>query len=412
MKKSKILEMYEQSTGISYKHQPLFVGDVYRGKMGVLGMVIAEEIDGQIKYLFHKTNTCKHKLPEDRAGLNDGEFVANVVQDEELMKLFIENKIIEDDNVEVKKEEKPMAEETKEVQQEPVKEVVKEVEKPAKTKKATKEVAKEPTMNIYQKINAVRKAWAETDVEKEGKGRAGGGAKYDYYKPQQIIDFCLAQELKLNLYSRFNILEDKCYYEVINLDNIEEKEMVMCPFDVPRKMAASEAQQNGAAITYYNRRLAMTLYKIEDNSRESVTVLSDADFTAVVEIPAPPIVPPAPVQTVVETVATVPPTVPPTDQVSDQVSDQVAETPSVTAVPPTVPPTVPQATETTPPWEEEKTVSEPKEVTPPTPAIPPVAETPKAPETVPPVAPPVATPPVQTPPPVADTPKKSIESLY
>lgn len=163
-------------------------------------------------------------------------------------------------------------------------------------KEAKKEVA-DITSNfsdtLLSKINSIRKAWKGAKVEKEGKGKAGGGAKYDYYKPQQIIDFCLEQELKYNLFSEFKITQDGfCSYILIDIPTGEARS-VECPFDIPRKMAASEAQQVGAAMTYHNRRLAMMMYKIEDNSKESEDVLSNADFSAQ-NIPAPPVIPAPP----------------------------------------------------------------------------------------------------------------------
>lgn len=329
MKKSDIERLYECQTGQTYKHEPLYVGDVYKNNLGTMGIVLAREIDeGKIQYYYKKTNMCEHILPADKAGMANSEFVANVIQDDSLMQLFIENGIIIDDTKE-EKEIKPMAKDEKKTVvpppvvkvEEPKKEPKQEVkpQKPIKTakKKAEPKKVEEPKddekpidtkqMNIYEKINAIRVAWSKTDVEKAGKGRAGGGAKYDYYKPQQIIDFCLAQEVKHRLYSKFSVIEDRCYYELTDLDNLEMTEIVSCPFDIPRKMAASEAQQVGAAMTYHNRRLAMMMYKIEDNSKESVDVLENADYTEPLNIPAPPIVPPAPIMTPPPAQTVVPP---------------------------------------------------------------------------------------------------------
>lgn len=176
------------------------------------------------------------------------------------------------------------------------------------TKKVEKIEENERDLNLLQKINCIRKAWGETQLSKEGAGKAGGGAKYDYYKPQQIIDFCLEQELLHELFSEFKIDEQRgmCFYNVIDIPTGEIKG-TECPFEVPRKMAASEAQQVGAAMTYFNRRLAMMLYKIEDNSKESVSVVGDADYTTARGIPAPSI--PAPPMT--EKVIVPPPPVAP-----------------------------------------------------------------------------------------------------
>ena len=183
------------------------------------------------------------------------------------------------------------------------KEVQENIEKPKKEKKMAK--TKEPPTETVElkptcllaKINAIRKAWGDSDIAKEGKGKAGGGAKYDYYKPQQVIDFCLTQELSHDLFSEFKVNDGVCSYVVIDIPSGEGRS-VECPFDIPRKMAASEAQQVGAALTYHNRRLAMMMYKIEDNSKENIDVLENADFSAqnipAPIIPAPPIITPPP----------------------------------------------------------------------------------------------------------------------
>lgn len=380
MKKSEILKNYSNKTGISYKHQDLFVGDVYEGELGVRGIVISKILeDGSTKYYFKKTNNCEHALPECRAGMNNGTFIANVVQDEELMKTFIDaGIIIDDDNETENKETETMA---------------KEEPKAAETKPKT----------ILEKISAVRAAWSKEDIDKQGKGRAGGGAKYDYYKPQQIIDFCLKHELENRLYSRFTVMEDRCYYEVINMDNIQETEIVSCPFDVPRKMAASEAQQVGAAMTYYNRRLAMMMYKIEDNSRESVEVMEDADYTNTAPtIPAPPTIPVPPTPSVETQLPPTPPT-----NIQAEVNSKPVSEPKVQDDK-TVPPASENAKSDIVAGETEQK----GDVMPPPP---PVVEQPKT-VSVPPT-PLTATPPVQPTPPVAEQPKAevkkgSIQDLY
>lgn len=424
MKKSKILATYDKTTGQSYKFQPLYVGDVYKNEFGTMGIVLQND-DGN--YVYKKTNMHEHKLPEDKAGLYNSEFVANVIQDDKLMDEFIRIGIIEDDAQEVvdKKEQvvnndivviiedkEPTVitdtkdvdntkDECKKVATTKKGETVEEKEtKQVKTKKVT--TKEEPKLNIYQKINLVRKAWAEANIDKEGKGRAGGGAKYDYYKPQQVIDFCLAQELKYNLYSRFAISNGVCAYELLNLDNTDEFESVNCPFDVPRKMAASEAQQIGAAMTYYNRRLAMLMYKIEDNSKESVDVLEKADYTKDVEIPIIPAPPVAPVvaptvPTTVPTVSTMPtvpsvPTVPTVPAVS-----QVEEVAPVKTIEQNVQPEVTSKHVNDSKIEDNKTIVEPPKI-----AVPPVVDVPFVADVVTPPTTDVPAPPKMG----------SIESLY
>lgn len=278
MKKSEVLACCNEKTTVSFKHVMLKVGDVYSHPTdGTLGIVLKFGDS-----LIFKKHDGEYVLPENKNSMFNHEFVCNVGTDANMLQQMVNCGYIEDDNVQTVS----VAQQTQQLSQpqaqaEQSKEEQTEVKKTTKEKeKEPKEEQTEPKLSIYEKISKVREAWKNANIEKEGHGKAGGGAKYDYYKPQQIIDFCLEQELKLGLISNFTVnnADDTCYYRVINID--DNKDMVTCcPFIVPKKMACSEAQQVGAALTYYNRRLAMMLYKIEDNSRESVDIMENADYS-------------------------------------------------------------------------------------------------------------------------------------
>ena len=259
MKKSEVLACCNEATKVTFKNVALKVGDIYSNTTdGTLGIVLKFGDS-----LIFKKHDGEYILPENKNSMFNHEFVCNVSADANLLQQMINCGYIEDDNVQTV----PVTQQTQQPQQP-------QAEQP-------KEEKTEPKLTIYEKVNKVREAWKNANIEKDGHGKAGGGAKYDYYKPQQIIDFCLEQELKLGLISNFTVnnSDDTCYYRVINID--DSKDMVTCcPFIVPKKMACSEAQQVGAALTYYNRRLAMMLYKIEDNSRESVDIMENADYSA------------------------------------------------------------------------------------------------------------------------------------
>jgi hypothetical protein len=215
-------------------------------------------------------------------------------------------------------------------------------------------------MNLLEKINNIRKIWSATDEAKQGKGSAGGGSKYDYYKPQQVIDFCLGQELSHGLFSEFLITEGekpRAIYNLVNLDTAEVRS-TGCPFEIPTKMGASQCQQVGAAMTYYQRRLAMLMYKMEDNSKENVSVMGDADYPQSQEIPAPeikaPPVAPPPVATPTKeaepvTEKALPPAAPAPQEVSNPIQEAPVAAPAAQPLParigsplstPTVAPTV------------------------------------------------------------------------
>ena len=382
MKKSEVLACCNEATKVTFKNVALKVGDIYSNTTdGTLGIVLKFGDS-----LIFKKHDGEYILPENKNSMFNHEFVCNVSADANMLQQMINCGYIEDDNAQAvpvtQQPQQPQQPQPPQVQTEQPKEEKTEVKKTTKKKeKEPKEEKTEPKLSIYEKINKVREAWKNANVEKEGHGKAGGGAKYDYYKPQQIIDFCLEQELKLGLISNFTVnnADDTCYYRVINID--DNKDMVTCcPFIIPKKMACSEAQQVGAALTYYNRRLAMMLYKIEDNSRESVDIMENADYSAPV-IPEITVAPP--------TMQAPPVVVPPQQNVQPEPPSEpnneskVQEVQTVVEPPKNVIPNIPQA---------ETTVQQPpQQLTPPVVNVPPV----QAPAT----------------PPVAPT-KPSIESLY
>ena len=383
MKKSEVLACCNEATKVTFKNVALKVGDIYSNTTdGTLGIVLKFGDS-----LIFKKHDGEYALPENKNSMFNHEFVCNVSADNNMLQQMINCGYIENDDSDVQaqptaqpQEEKPKA-----------KKNVKKEEKAEKT---------EPKLSIYEKINAVRQAWKNANIEKEGHGKAGGGAKYDYYKPQQIIDFCLEQELKLGLVSNFTVnnTDGTCYYRVINID--DNKDMVTCcPFVIPDKMACSEAQKVGAALTYYNRRLAMMLYKIEDNSRESVDIMENADYSAPV-IPEIVVAPPTMQAPTMQTPTVQPPSVqaPPQQNVqpeppSKPVSESKVEEVQTVAEPPkNVIPNIPQA----------ETVVEQQPTQQP---VPPVVN-------VPPAQPqPQQVPQAPVTPPVQPT-KPSIESLY
>ena len=390
MKKSEVLACCNEATKVTFKNVALKVGDIYSNTTdGTLGIVLKFGDS-----LIFKKHDGEYILPENKNSMFNHEFVCNVSADANMLQQMINCGYIEDDNAQAvpvaQQPQQPQQPQPPQAQTEQPKEEKTEVKKTTKKKeKEPKEEKTEPKLSIYEKINKVREAWKNANVEKEGHGKAGGGAKYDYYKPQQIIDFCLEQELKLGLISNFTVnnADDTCYYRVINID--DNKDMVTCcPFIVPKKMACSEAQQVGAALTYYNRRLAMMLYKIEDNSRESVDIMENADYSAPV-IPEITVAPP--------TMQAPPVVAPPQQNVQPEPPSEpnnkskVQEVQTVVEPPKNVIPNIPQA---------ETTVQQPpQQPTPPVVNVPPV----QAPQ------PQVQQAPVT--PPVAPT-KPSIESLY
>ena len=266
MKKGEILSKCKESTLQTYKNEPLYIGDIFK-KDDIYGIILTnsenpvDEVTMKSNLLFKTTEDKIFNLPAQKNSITDFECLGNVGSNKDLLKLALELTLIEpDENKKINKK---------------------------------KEIKEKPSLNLLEKINLIRLEWQKQTVEKEGHGKAGGNAKYDYYTPQQVITFALEQEAKYGLFSKFEIAGGYAFYTVIDIEEPTQNLSVQCPLEVPRKMAASEAQQMGAAITYFNRRLAMLLYKMEDNSKENLDVMANAEPAKkeVFEIPAPDSIP-------------------------------------------------------------------------------------------------------------------------
>lgn len=269
MLKKELLARCKEPTRQTFKNEPLYIGDLYSWTDEKIGLILPNPShptieNGLVGLLVRTSENEFIMLPQEKAKLNEATFLGNISEDEALMSRCIElGFVIEDEHK-------------------------------TKSKAKTKAKKEEPQMTqkdktIQQLINEIRLAWKDKHIEKEGRGKAGGGAKYDYYKPQQIIDFTTEEEIKRGLYSDFNIVNGVAIYSAALANDPQQFVTIQCPADIPRKMAASEAQQIGAALTYYNRRLAMILYKIEDNSPENEEIMDNADYSEKkeAEIPIP-----------------------------------------------------------------------------------------------------------------------------
>lgn len=370
MNKQIILETYDQPTGITFKHNPVYVGDVYADKDGNKGVVTSttNPKTGEKDYWFDDMNGCKPLTKENRTALTNRDYVANVIQDEELMKHFENLGIIKDEPIENKQATEvtlvppPVVEEVKTDKLE-----VDEI----KPKKEVKKLTEKKTKNIYQKINEIRQVWQNNCVEKDGNGKAGGGARYQYYTPEQVTDFVLQEEVKRNLFSQFEVTGEFCSYTVFDIDDDKMKKVsVQSLFTIPKKMAASEAQQVGAAITYFERRLKMLMYNMVDNSKESVDIMKNADYVEK-EIPAPaiPVAPapapqfaPQPIKQSVPTPAPTPTHTPAPTTVVSQPTVQSAtlpKSPSIADYKPDTPTVASKSQVQTPPRPVQQTVATP-----------------------------------------------------
>ena len=177
MKKSEVLACCNEATKVTFKNVALKVGDIYSNTTdGTLGIVLKFGDS-----LIFKKHDGEYILPENKNSMFNHEFVCNVSADANMLQQMINCGYIEDDNVQtIPAAQQQQQPQPPQAQAEQPKEEKTEVKKTAKKKeKEPKEEKTEPKLSIYEKINKVREAWKNANVEKEGHGKAGGGAKYE-----------------------------------------------------------------------------------------------------------------------------------------------------------------------------------------------------------------------------------------
>lgn len=111
------------------------------------------------------------------------------------------------------------------------------------------------TMNIYQKLQAVRNEFYDAGAKKTGKNLH---AEFMYFELEDIVPIAQKLFTKYHLFLHTSFTEGMAMADVINIDRSEERlrfGMPMLLLSEPAKFRMNEIQGMGSAVTYYRRYL-------------------------------------------------------------------------------------------------------------------------------------------------------------
>lgn len=122
-----------------------------------------------------------------------------------------------------------------------------------------KKVEKMAEMNIYTKINKIRMAWLDANVQKTGINRF---AEYKYFELADIVPVAVPLFDSFNLYHRFSFTDDLATLTIIDADKPEMVETFSSPMRTLAVKGMNEIQALGGVETYQRRYLYMMLLDI------------------------------------------------------------------------------------------------------------------------------------------------------
>lgn len=121
-------------------------------------------------------------------------------------------------------------------------------------------------LNLYQKLQSMRKSLSETTLKKTGKAKdKQGGIRYEYF---ELSDF-LPQIIRLctdnGVTTLFNFKEDIASLKLVNNENIDEIIEFTMPVKVSQLIMCNEMQNIGGAKTFAKRYLYFDAFEIAEN---------------------------------------------------------------------------------------------------------------------------------------------------
>lgn len=117
-------------------------------------------------------------------------------------------------------------------------------------------------MNIYEKIQKIKKELLDLNIKKSGYNKF---ASFKYYEladiTPHIIDLCN----KYNVFTSFKYDNELAILEIINIDKTEEKVIYTSPMEELELKGCNRIQALGGTETYQRRYLYMSAFDIIEN---------------------------------------------------------------------------------------------------------------------------------------------------
>ncbi len=132
-------------------------------------------------------------------------------------------------------------------------------------------------MNVYEKLNAVRKEFLAKERKKSGKNSYAG---YDYFELSDFLPDVLTLFAKNGLCGHFSARDGLAILEVINTEKTDEKIVFSSPLGSASLKGCHEIQNIGACITYARRYLWGCVIELIENDALDSSDTTEPDKTS------------------------------------------------------------------------------------------------------------------------------------
>lgn len=127
-------------------------------------------------------------------------------------------------------------------------------------------------MNIYEKLQEARVELQKMNLKKSGFNKF---ANFDYFELKDFLPKINEIFLKLKLFSKFDLLDDKGILTIINAEKTDEKETFVTPKIVVEMKGQNGLQQIGSTHTYLKRYCYYNALEIIINDETEATIDKD-----------------------------------------------------------------------------------------------------------------------------------------
>jgi hypothetical protein len=132
-------------------------------------------------------------------------------------------------------------------------------------------MSEETKLNVYQKLQKVRKELLDAALKKTGKAKGKNGElRYEYFELKDILPDITKLCDKYNLFPKFNFGLENAELLIIDSDKPED----VIPFPMPTKVSplimCNEMQNIGGAKTFAKRYLYFDAFEIAENDETEV----------------------------------------------------------------------------------------------------------------------------------------------
>lgn len=124
-------------------------------------------------------------------------------------------------------------------------------------------------MNIYEKIQCIKKELLEKNLKKSGHNKFAG---YTYYELADITPSIIELCNEHKLFTRFSYNKEDAILEIVNIENTEEKVIYTSPMEELELKGCNKIQALGGTETYQRRYLYMSAFDIIENDMFDATI--------------------------------------------------------------------------------------------------------------------------------------------